>query len=53
MSKKWRSWLLLAVPYLLTALIPVISVLFLSNTILTSYQEKHRGRQAKQPSGCC
>ena len=39
MKKKWRSWLLLAVPYLLTALIPVISVLFLSNTILTNYQE--------------
>ena len=39
MKKKWRSWLVLAVPYLLTALIPVISVLFLSNTILTNYQE--------------
>ena len=38
MKKKWRSWLVLAVPYLLTALIPVISVLFLANTILTNYQ---------------
>ena len=40
MKKKWRSWLFLAVPYLLTALIPVISVLFLGNTVLTNYEEK-------------
>ena len=39
MKKKLRSWLVLAVPYLLTALIPVISVLFLSNTISKNYQE--------------
>ena len=39
MKKKWKSWLLMAAPYLLTALIPVISVLFLGNTILTNYQE--------------
>ena len=40
MKKKWKSWLLLAAPYLLTALIPVISVLFLGNTIMTIYQER-------------
>lgn len=40
MGKKWRSWLLLAAPYLLIVLLPVISVLFLGRTILTDYQEK-------------
>ena len=40
MKKKWKSWLLLAAPYLLTALIPVISVLFLGNTIMRTYQER-------------
>ena len=40
MKKKWRSWLLLAAPYLLTALIPVISVLFLGNFILNTYQDR-------------
>lgn len=40
MKKKWRSWLFLAVPYLMTALIPVISVLFLGNTVLNNYEEK-------------
>lgn len=40
MKKKWRSWLLLAAPYLLTALIPVISVLFLGNFILSTYQDR-------------
>lgn len=40
MRKKWRSWLLLAVPYLLCALFPIISVLFLEDTVLTNYQDK-------------
>ncbi len=40
MKKKWKSWLLLAAPYLLSALMPVISVLFLGNTIVTDYQDK-------------
>ena len=40
MKKKWKSWLFLAIPYLMTALIPVISVLFLGNTILKNYEEK-------------
>ena len=40
MKKKWRSWLFLAVPYLMTALIPVISVLFLGNMVLENYEEK-------------
>ena len=40
MKKKWKSWLVLAAPYLLTALIPVISVLFLGNTVMNIYQER-------------
>ena len=40
MKKKWKSWLFLAIPYLMTALIPVISVLFLGNTLLKNYEEK-------------
>ena len=40
MKKNWKSWLFLAIPYLMTALIPVISVLFLGNTILKNYEEK-------------
>ena len=40
MKKSWKSWLLLAAPYLLCALLPVISVLFLEKTVLTNYQEK-------------
>ena len=48
MKKKWKSWLLLAAPYLLCALLPVISVLFLEKTVLTNYQEK---MLAEQQSG--
>ena len=40
MKKKWRSWLLMAVPYLLIAILPVISVLFLGRTVQRNYQEK-------------
>ena len=40
MKKNWKSWLFLAIPYLMTALIPVISVLFLGNTLLKNYEEK-------------
>ena len=40
MRTKWRSWLLLAAPYLLCALFPIISVLFLEDTVLTNYQDK-------------
>ena len=40
MKKKWKSWLVLAAPYLLTALIPVISVLFLGNTVMNIYRER-------------
>lgn len=39
MRRRWKSWLLLAAPYLLCALLPVISVLFLEKTVLTNYQE--------------
>ena len=48
MKKKWKSWLLLAAPYLLCALFPIISVLFLEKTVLTNYQEK---MLAEQQSG--
>lgn len=40
MRRKWKSWLLLAAPYLLCALLPVISVLFLEKTVLTNYQNQ-------------
>lgn len=40
MKKKWVSWLILAMPYVLTALMPVVSVVFLGRII----QSNHYGK---------
>lgn len=40
MKKRWKSLLALALPYVIIVSLPIISILFLGNTVLNNYQEK-------------